>query len=337
MAQQYLPGSLQGQVFYQPSDQGQERQAQQQVARQREAQLAAMVEGFGLASPEALTFGPTDAGTDRWLQRSLSQTGLRLAQIRDRLFELANLQRHQLVLDLNAGSGLLTWEALRQVPEGGVYACVSNSKDAAALQEQIALLPELSRPLLLQTTLQDLPQRLAEPSGIRFDCIVGRNALAAQPDKVTLLHQWLNLLHPQGQLLLAETILQQTQRLYQFLDADALGNKLYKRLVNAEEAVYADPMNVMVNWNLSDLEKASQPHRVKLYSQPMQTEMTLTSAALERWFSPGKDRPSYSDRLGTTLNATELKTVQDAFSRLKNQVVQWQSVVGYIQVWPDRL
>ena len=333
VAQQYLPSSLQGQVFYQPSDQGQERQVQQQVARQREAQLAAMLEGFGLAAPEVLTFSPIDASTDRWLQRSLSQAGLRLAQLRDRLFELASLQRHHLVLDLNAGSGLLTWEALRQVPEGGLYASVQNPTDAAALTEQIARLPELNRPLLLQTAIQDLPQQLAEQyPQVKFDHIIGRNALTAQSDKAKLLHQWLDLLQPQGQLVLAETIPQQTQRLYQYLNIDILGSKLYKRLVKSEEAIYADPDNTLVNWTLDDLEKILQPHQVKLYSEPMQTELTITPTVLNRWFSPGKERPSYGDHLAAKLTASELKTVQESFSRLNNQVVQWQTVIGYIQV-----
>jgi len=61
VAQQYLPRSLQGQVFYQPSDQGYEGQIQQAVARRREAQLAALVEGVGVALPEVLTFSPADA------------------------------------------------------------------------------------------------------------------------------------------------------------------------------------------------------------------------------------------------------------------------------------
>jgi putative ATPase len=161
---------------------------------------------------------------------------------------------------------------------------------------------------------------------------MGRNALAAQPDKAKLLHQWLDLLQPQGQLVLAETIPQQTQRLYQYLNIDILGSKLYKRLVKSEEAIYADPDNTLVNWTLDDLEKILQPYQVKLYSEPMQTELTITPTVLDRWFSPGKERPSYGDHLAAKLTASELKTVQESFSRLNNQVVQWQTVIGYIQV-----
>jgi putative ATPase len=52
VAQQYLPASLQGQVFYQPSKQGFEGEIGTQVARRREAQLAALVEGVGVAPKE---------------------------------------------------------------------------------------------------------------------------------------------------------------------------------------------------------------------------------------------------------------------------------------------
>ncbi len=52
VAQQYLPASLQGQVFYQPSQQGREAEIRTQVARHREAQLAASIEGLGIAPPE---------------------------------------------------------------------------------------------------------------------------------------------------------------------------------------------------------------------------------------------------------------------------------------------
>lgn len=44
VAQQYLPGSLQGRVFYRPSDQGYEATIRDQVARRREEQLAAVME-----------------------------------------------------------------------------------------------------------------------------------------------------------------------------------------------------------------------------------------------------------------------------------------------------
>ncbi|MEH1778710.1 MAG: hypothetical protein V7K67_23835 [Nostoc sp.] len=76
---------------------------------------------------------------------------------RDRIFTFAQLQRHHLVLDLNAATGLLTWEAIRQVPEGGVYACVRNRSDANALNELAAALPETMRPIIFAASVAQIP------------------------------------------------------------------------------------------------------------------------------------------------------------------------------------
>ncbi|MGB7488509.1 MAG: AAA family ATPase, partial [Phormidesmis sp.] len=79
VAQQYLPTSLQGQIFYQPSDQGYEGDIQTQVARKREAQLAGLVESnLEQSLPEALTYGPDNLQQDRWLQRATGVLGTQL-------------------------------------------------------------------------------------------------------------------------------------------------------------------------------------------------------------------------------------------------------------------
>ncbi len=141
VAQQYLPTSLQGQIFYQPSNQGYEGDIQTQVARKREAQLAGLVESnLEQSLPEALTYGPDNVQQDRWLQRATGVLGTQLGEVRDRLFALLNAQRHHVLLDLNASTGLLTWEAVRQVPEGGVYSCAHTYQAHSALVEQAAML-----------------------------------------------------------------------------------------------------------------------------------------------------------------------------------------------------
>ena len=90
--------------------------------RHREAQLAAMLEVDQAPAGEVLTFSTATPQPDRWLQRTVSRVGEHLAALRDRVLDAAALQRHSLVLDVNAASGLLTWEALRRAPEGGVWA-----------------------------------------------------------------------------------------------------------------------------------------------------------------------------------------------------------------------
>ncbi|MCU0526102.1 MAG: AAA family ATPase [Elainella sp. Prado103] len=336
VAQQYLPQRLQGQVFYQPSDQGAEAFVQQQVVRHREAQLAASVEGWGAALPEILTFSPIDTTTDRWLQRTLSQTGERLGRIRDRIFQMAVVQRHHLVLDLQAGSGLLTWEAVRQTPEGGVYAHVNQIEDANALQEQSILLPELRRPVILQGGLSELPDRLNALAPLKFDRMMGRNVLLHQFEKHHFLQSLLPFLNDQGAIVLAETLPYYTQRLYQLIGADQLSSSLLAKVKQAEEMIYADPENGMVNWQVSDLQALLDTLGLTIKNQieTIKTDVNITRSMIDRWFSSGGSRPSYGDRLSQTLSDRSIKTVRSVFEReLIDRVVVWESRVAYLGIW----
>ncbi|HEY9890134.1 MAG TPA: AAA family ATPase, partial [Candidatus Obscuribacterales bacterium] len=250
VAQQYLPAGLQGQVFYQPSDQGYEGTLRRQVERQREAQLAALVEGTSTPTAEALTYSPDDPARDRWLQRTLSQTGERLGQLRDRLFADLDVQRHHTILDLHARSGLLTWEALRQVPEGGVYARVDSAVDAAALTEQAALLSALDRPVIWQAPLAALADTLPTIApGVQFDRIIGRNVFSAIAPTAILLHPVVAALAPAGRLALVETVPRDTQRLAALLAPDQLDADLWARWQAAEAALYADPADPRWQWD----------------------------------------------------------------------------------------
>jgi putative ATPase len=335
VAQQYLPASLQGQMFYQPSTQGFEGEIATQVARRREAQLAALVEGVGIAPLEVLTYGATDRAAERWLQRTLSQMGTQLAEVRDRIFTLAQIQRHHLVLDLNAGSGLLTWEAIRQTPEGGVYACVRNANDAKALQEQATALPELMHPTVLTAPISELPDVLAtQPPNLRFDCIIGRNALLYEADKFTTAQTLAQLLPQSGRLVLAETVPRHTQRLYKLLDPNKLNADLYEQLIIAEETIYTHQSDLMVNWDVEDLQKAFEATGLVVAVQIEQnsTQMHITPAFLNRLFTPNQARPSYADRLAVHLRAEEVSAVQKLFTKyLLNQTVAWKSTIAFVQ------
>jgi len=165
VAQQYLPTSLQGKVFYEPSDQGYEASIRTEVARRREAQLAAMLAAErGNVDNEMLTFSPEDSAKERWLQRTISQAGEQLGILRDRLLDSAGLARHGRVLDLKAGSGLITWEAVRRVPEGGVYTLARTARDGEALRQQASRLHEVEHPLVWEGDLKSLEEHLASES-----------------------------------------------------------------------------------------------------------------------------------------------------------------------------
>ncbi|MCE7986589.1 MAG: AAA family ATPase [Caldilinea sp. CFX5] len=354
VAQQYLPTSLQGKVFYQPSDQGYEAQIRVTVAQRREAQLAAMLEleSGGQTPIDVLTFSPDDPARERWLQRTISNTGERLAHVRDRLLDATHLARHSLVLDLKAGTGLLTWEALRRVPEGGVYALARTSRDADALRQLAERLTAVERPLVLQGEIPELPELLLlreqvaaglnrPAAGValpHFDAVVGYNALFDQADKPALFKLLASLLAPQGYLSLAERIPRHTQRIYQLVDLSELGADVTARLMQAEEAIYTDATDAMVNWDAADLvtwaEQAGLTVEHQTEADPSQ--MQISAAVLQRWFAPATgDRLSYGQRLATTLQPAEIALVHKLLERqLLNQTVTWTGRMVYLHASP---
>ncbi|MEO0394993.1 MAG: AAA family ATPase [Cyanobacteria bacterium P01_A01_bin.137] len=316
--QQYLPTDLQGNVFYQPSNQGYEDTIRIEVARKREAQLAAVMEAD---LPEVLTFGPTDRAQEQWLQRTMGNVGEQLRQVCDRIYTTLSPQRHHVLLDLNAG--LLTWEALRQVPEGGVYACAPTPEICAALNEQAQTLTDLARPIFLSTPLAALSKTLAtEAPDILFEGIVGRNALKAFTNRQTLLKQLANRLAPKGRIVLAETIPFRTLRLYSLLST--LPTELFRKLQQAEDSLYThDPERY---WDLDAVsgwfEGTGLVADVELMQMP--TSLAVTRQLQVRWFG---EESRYMNHLAQTLADQDLATIRQAYKRELSTSVTWETSI----------
>jgi putative ATPase len=352
VAQQYLPTSLQGKVFYQPSHQGYEAEIAHEVARKRETQLAAML-ALDDDAEQVLTFSPPDVAKERWLQRTISNTGEKLGHLRDRVLDAAQLKRHSLVLDLKAGSGLLTWEALRRAPEGGVYALARTPRDAQAMRQQAERLPEVERPLVLEGELRDLAVLLGEDdkrageqrgsaglgntqSTVRFDALVGYNALMDVVDKAGAVQVLHGLLAPHTIISLAERAPRHTQRLYRLLDLASLGDDLGQRVVTAEEAIYTNRADPLVNWDTDELVQLFRGAGLAVMASVVEegSELQVTPGVLERWFAPAKtERPSYGDYLARTLTPAEVAQVRGLFARqLLNQTVRWGGQVVFLTI-----
>jgi putative ATPase len=343
VAQQYLPESLQGRLFYQPGGQGYEGHIQEQVARRREAQLAAMLEEEH--SPLAVRddWGHERGGSppsvhNRWLQRTLSNVGEQLAALRERVMAGAGIERDSLVLDLNAASGLLTWEAVRRAAVGGVWALAADEGTAGALRQQAGNLDSLVRPVILSGGLLSLPELIAaEGQGqVRFNVVVGRNALTQQPDKPAAALVIAALLDQGGRLSLAEAVPHQAQRLYRLVDLSALDEDLRQRVMAAEEAIYADPDDPMVDWDAPDLEAAFQAaglSDVQIEEETLSAQQHISPEHLARWFGSGgnRGRLSYARHLARHISAAELAQVRALFERqLQNQAVAWTSRIVYL-------
>jgi putative ATPase len=362
VAQQYLPDGLQGRMFYEPSDQGYEADIRVQVARRREAQLAAMVETTA-PLPEVLTTGPVDRARDAWLQRAVAGAGRTLARVRDRLFEQVAVQRHHLVLDVNAGSGLFTWEAVRATPEGGVWAQTANAQAGRSLEQQSGRLPELERVSVVVGPAADLPELLSArgDADVCFDHILGRNPFTvemdlggATPGDVTerfarLLATLRELLLPGGWIHLVQVIPRRNQRLYDLIpwtdgDGDAqVDASLFERVREAEESLYTDADDALVSWDAEDLTAAlgqSGLSEVNVRVETGREPRRFTEHHLQRWFAEGTDagrdsaaaRTTYADRLRAAgLTENEVLRIGALYRRhLVDRVVDWATSQAFL-------
>ena len=169
--QQYLPTSLQGEVFWQPGQLGWEGERRERLAERRAAQLAAAAE-LAADQPLLLSSGPDRPGVDRWVQRQLGQEGERLQRLRERLWREIPWTRRDRVLLLGMRSLIWALDPLRAAPEGGVTVLCDNEADRSRLEAQMDLLEPEHRPDLLTGDFNALPPSQA------FDWIGGRLAAA---------------------------------------------------------------------------------------------------------------------------------------------------------------
>ena len=333
VAQQYLPDALQAKVFYEPSAQGYEAAVRDEVARRREAQLAAMLEGESRAPVEVLTNSPTDRARERWLERTVSSAGARLGRLRDAVFEVAAPQRHHLVLDVAAGSGLLVWEAVRRTPEGQVWAATDDPRHAAALRQQAGRLDALERPEVVDAAPAEVAAAIGARDGaVRFDRVVGRGVLGALAEPGAWLADVAALLTPDGALVLAESDPRRAQRLAALVDwSDAAD--LGARVREAEDRLYEGPSVVGMATRLGSLAAAAGLSLASVRDLVVQGDQRIAAEGVERWFGTREAPGGYAEALAATLAPEELADVARRYrTRFANQVVPWRTAFEIVRL-----
>lgn len=340
VAQQYLPDILQGKMFYNPSDQGYEKTIRHDVTRRREAQIEAMVdigdaEAFGSASTKQVR-KRGDQGL--WEKRSSGTTGTQLAQIRDRILDLAELKKDSLVLDACARTGLLTFEAVRRVPDGSVWAMTLDKKAYETLCTMAQRFSPFEQPQIIQTHLDTCDTDIREAAGdnVAFNAIVGRNILARCSDKVSLVERLSNCMSANGSLVFAETVHSASQRISEYIKFGKSGNE--EEFRSAEESLFSDSEDPMVNWIIESLGNdllASGSLDVRVSEVTFTPTRRISPADIEFWLrkSEAGERLSLGDRIREVFSEEEYEEIRKILHvQLDNTDVVWKTVVGFFVI-----
>ncbi|MGA2507192.1 MAG: AAA family ATPase [Chitinispirillaceae bacterium] len=338
VAQQYLPDTLQGKMFYQPSDQGFEHSVRERVARLREARIEAMIEE-DLSSPLSAGGGNAPGGAG-WLERTLSTRGEQLGRIRERLLELADIKRSSLVLDLHGRTGLLAFETLRRAPEGGVWVLAHDDRAFATMQAMAKAYTVLSQPQIIKTDFSAFDRDLSATAGakVRFDAVIGRNILTREKNRRDLIERILKFLRPGGTLALAEIVPSEGQKISALTEPWDIDPYAKKILARAEAALFSDANDAMVSWTGASLEKelaAIAGTSVTVSAQSESPSRRIPPQEIDFWFrmTDRKGRFSLGDRICEISDEQVLSSIKAYFHRkLDYQEVCWKSVTAFVKI-----
>ncbi|MEA1911392.1 MAG: methyltransferase domain-containing protein [Spirochaetota bacterium] len=341
VAQQYLPNSLQGKIFYAPADTGYEAKIRNEVLRKREAQI----ESQNYSSfPEILTTSPPDKNRDRWFEKLLQGRGEVLRDIQNEVFSLAEISSYNTVLDINTGSGLLLWEAARRVREGGVYGLTGSPENLLYLQQYGNQIPEMERPVIINKELKDLVNNNTEK--LKFDIIIGRNSLVKVRNKLEYLKNIYKLSGAKGKIILAETIQSESSRLSALLlsvlssvrqatpESQKQDMEIVTLLQKAEKIIYESNENQMTNWNektLTTWVNTAGYRNVSSEKKVYKEQKIITEKDINNWFNSEISSLNYGTILKQLTGNTKLNQIKSLLIRhLTNKDINWVSSVCFV-------
>ncbi|MBF0197160.1 MAG: AAA family ATPase [Planctomycetes bacterium] len=282
VAQQYLPDGLRNRLFYQPSDQGFEKEVKENVEKRRELAYAAFAE------ESAFSYIRKDSQNeqDKWHSRGKGQDHLKW--LRDTLLSLSGIQRDDLILDFHAGSGYLSFEATRISKTGGVYSIAWNHDEAEVLRKLSSKFPQFERPIVIDHTPEDwLTQIPQELEGVKFNHIILRNFWDKNYDVDEYLKLFEQMIESGGRISSFDYIYQDDPHLSSFLSSNSENSEIIRKFAKAENDFFSSDFfpsnfsaaNINENCNESWKINLCQEHQLDL-------EKVFDPTTLKTWFGP---------------------------------------------------
>lgn len=165
-----------------------------------------------------------------------------LSTFRETVLERAQLKAGDTVVDVGAGTGLLTVAAAERVAPGGDVLAVDISVDALEELRKVCTAPNVFY-LIGGADVLPLPDE-------SVDAVVTRSVLIYVHDKAEAVREFFRVLRKGGRVSIFEPINRSNTRLSEAVDF----GDLHERLAEWERESYEDPKDPMLNFDEHDLE-----------------------------------------------------------------------------------
>jgi putative ATPase len=359
-AQQYLPSSLRGKIFYTPSSIGYESRIRDEVLKKREIQAAVIMgdahgdahgdvhdghsDGQGATgpSPEILSWSAASKGREGWFKRLESGRSALLLSDRDRILEKCVIARHDRILIPAANDGLLLWESLRRVPEGLAAALADSEAAREALLRFSSVLDEVEKPrIAVSRGLLPSPAEAEEFFGSPvFDHILSREpwrrlaaALPGPQGRIfgAFAEAARLLLSPGGDIVMLQSPPRLGERISRILREEC-GTRAVEKLSQAEEEFFSGSATLQSEkdpsrwtWDSCLLEESFKTagFDAEISVLEQKEERLLSGRDIALWFDAGHS--SWGAFVMEALGEAEfLKFRQVLEERVKQGPVEWK-------------
>lgn len=298
VAQQYLPSSLMGKIYYKPTGIGYEGEIRDSVVFRRQAQLESISADEG---EEVLSWSPGDKKRNLFLERAMAGRSAELKSCTEALFSSVKIKRHDNALILNASSGLMLYPVMKMNPEGLTVCHVRKNDEKDIISHFCSELEELTRPEILVSPKTENVFSMLE-DGLKFALVASRNILLRLKDGENILKEIKKRLEADGIFLLMQALPSRSSRLSDFTDDPQLKEEMMK----AEKKIYSS--SELTCWDEKDLENLVSAYFPS--SEYMKKESTekrkLTEAMLSSWWDK-----SYSRYLGIDKRESYMRNLSE--------------------------
>jgi hypothetical protein len=274
VAQKYLPETLQGKVFFKPSNQGREKIIRREVEEKRELQYLAQqtqshsdINSIDIGWTQGVKEGQGHK-LNKWLQRSLSQTEVMYQQVRDKVFQYISelgVSSEGMVLDLSGDLGFLTWEACRRFSQGGVWSLCSSEKTKQTLEGWVKHFEYFVRPHVVCELTDSSIQDGTKP--VLFDGMVGYNFLkhseSLKETRVEIADK-LNFLEEKGVFVFTERDVSHVPNLVELFQSVSLKNigNTSNRLDTTWKNMLESLQTLQRDWKQKHEERVTDRHKI---------------------------------------------------------------------------